>query len=73
MFEKEAGGVGCQACHGLDAKGLQGPGPNIRGKTAEEVRNALQTAEMMIAVVKNLSLEDIEAVAAYLKWLATQP
>lgn len=63
--------MGCQACHGMDAKGLVGP--NIRGKTADQIRTALGTVEMMVPIGKNLDAEDIEAVAAYLKWLSTQP
>ena len=71
VFEKKAGGVGCQSCHGIDGKGKIGP--NIRGKTAENIRQALSTVDLMMEVVKNLDAQDIEAVAAYLKYLATQP
>jgi mono/diheme cytochrome c family protein len=71
VFEKKAGGIGCQACHGMDAKG--NIGPNIRGATAVQIREALATVDLMKETVKNLNAEDIEAVAAYLAYLATQP
>ena len=71
VFEVKAGGTGCQLCHGTDAKGVVGP--NIRGKTADDVRQALQSVDLMITAVKNVDSEDIRAVAAYLQWLATQP
>ncbi len=72
VFEKEAGGIGCQACHGLDGKGTQGPGPNIRGKSEGTVRAAIQGGVVMMSFIK-LSDEDITAVAAYLQYLATEP
>jgi mono/diheme cytochrome c family protein len=71
VFEKKAGNVGCQACHGPDAKGVVGP--NIRGKSADDIRKALKEVDLMMQTVKNLSDEDIEAVAAYLEFLTTQP
>lgn len=71
VFEKKAGNVGCQACHGIDAKGVVGP--NIRGKTADDIRKALKEVDLMMQTVKNLDDRDIEAVAAYLRYLTTQP
>ncbi len=71
VFERKAGGIGCQACHGIDAKGQIGP--NIRGASADDIRKALTEVDMMMQAVKNLNAQDIEAVAAYLKYLATQP
>jgi len=74
IFEKTAGGVGCAYCHGLDGKG-NGPAgvgaPANRGKTEEQVRNALASVELM-GIVK-LSDGDVKAVAAYLQYLNQQP
>lgn len=64
-----AGGQGCSSCHGNDARGDQGP--NIRGKTREEIVACLQTVVQMAFL--NLTEEEIDAVAAYLAYLATQP
>ncbi len=72
VFEKEAGRIGCQACHGLDGKGTQGPGVNIRGKNEGAVRAAIQGGVPMMSFIK-LSDEDITAVAEYLKYLNQQP
>jgi len=65
--------VGCQYCHGVNAKG--NIGPNIRGKSSETIKQALGTVEQMFLVseVTPLSEEDIEAIAAYLKYLESQP
>jgi len=73
IFQKTAGGVGCQACHGPDARG--NVGPDIRGKSEGEISNALASVEQMQFIMLNtpLSKEDIAAVAAYLKKLADQP
>jgi mono/diheme cytochrome c family protein len=65
VFQKTAGGVGCQACHGRDAKG--GIGPNIRGATVSRISFALSTVEQMSFI--NLSPEEVQAVAAYLQTL----
>jgi len=71
VFEVKAGGTGCQLCHGMDAKGVVGP--NIRGKTPDEIRQALQSVDLMMTAIKNVDSDDIKAVSAYLQWLATQP
>ncbi|MBI4220912.1 MAG: cytochrome c [Chloroflexi bacterium] len=79
VFEKKAGNVGCKACHGISGKGDVGIGPNIRGKTAADIRRILEDVDspedpgLMRRVVTNLNDEDIEAVAAYLQYLTTQP
>ena len=62
-------GVGCSTCHGPDGKG--NIGPNIRGKTPDDIRLALGRVDAMDFI--NLSREKIEAVSLYLQWLATQP
>jgi mono/diheme cytochrome c family protein len=69
VFQKTAGGVGCQLCHGRDARGVIGP--DIRGATVSRVALAMSTVEQM-AFIK-LSIEEVQAVAAYLQSLATQP
>lgn len=69
VFQKTAGGVGCQVCHGGDAKG--GIGPDIRGATVTRISIALSTVEQM-AFIK-LSIEEVQAVAAYLQSLPNQP
>jgi mono/diheme cytochrome c family protein len=70
IFESEAGeGVGCSACHGADGKGQIGP--DIRGKTPDDIRGALGWVDAMGFL--RLGKGKIEAVSAYLQWLATQP
>lgn len=69
VFQRTAGGVGCQACHGRDARGAVGP--DIRGATVTRISSALSSVEQM-AFIK-LSPEEVQAVSAYLQFLATQP
>ena len=65
IFEETAGGIGCAACHGMDAKGDPNIGSaDIRGAGADRIRGALASVEMMAIV--ELTDEEIEAVAAYL-------
>lgn len=71
LFQVEAGGAGCQMCHGREAKGLIGP--NIRGKNALDVADAIQTRELMMTAIGYLPQDDLEAVATYLAYLADQP
>jgi len=65
LYTTTAGGTGCLKCHGADGKGdkVEG-GPDIRGKTEADVRNALETVELMQEV--KLSDEEITAVTKYL-------
>ncbi|MCZ7574276.1 MAG: cytochrome c [Ardenticatenaceae bacterium] len=69
IFQETAGGVGCQYCHGKDARG--DVGPNIVGKPEEAIRNALGSVLQMSFIQQTtpLSDQDIQAVAAYLKSL----
>ncbi len=62
LFQRTAGGIGCQACHGSDALGDFGP--NILGKSAETIKVQLDTNENMTFII--LTDEEIEAIAAYL-------
>lgn len=71
IFQKTAGDVGCAACHGPEAKGELEIGPYIRGKPRETIADALKTVGEMEFL--DLSEEEIDAVAAYLKYLKTQP
>ena len=70
-----AGGVGCASCHGANAEGKSGLGPNIRGKSEAQIVNALTTVKLMafLQYPDKLTPADVHAVAAYLGWLATQP
>jgi len=72
IYEETAGGVGCALCHGLDAQGKPevGAPPNI-GATETDIAAALQDRAQMTFI--KMTDEEIEAVAAYLKFLAEQP
>ncbi len=65
LFQRTAGGIGCQACHGTDALG--GAGPNILGKSADTIRVQLESNESMAFII--LDAEEIEAIAVYLDFL----
>ena len=64
IFQRTAGGTGCQACHGTDAGGKSGSGPRIVGRPAPAIRAALNRVPQMSHI--ELTDEEIEAVAAYL-------
>ncbi len=65
VYEKLAGGVGCQACHGMDAAGIIGP--DIRGKDPVAILAALQSVPDMGFI--ELTSEQVDQVAAYLRAL----
>lgn len=67
LFQETAGGVGCAMCHGADASGDSGP--EIRDMSIDDIQLALKNNEQMSFI--NLSPDEIEAVAAYLGYLAT--
>jgi hypothetical protein len=69
LFLVSAGGVGCKTCHGLEARGDVGVGPNIQGKTVSAIKTQLQENELMEYMRASLTQEDIEAVALYLAYL----
>ena len=72
IFEKTAGGVGCQFCHGMDGRGnLNMGGPDIRGETEARIRGALRDVGLMSKIT--LTDAEIAAVVAYLKVLSAQP
>jgi mono/diheme cytochrome c family protein len=65
IYEELAGGVGCQACHGMDAAGVIGP--DIRGKDPVAILDALKTVPDMGII--ELTTEEVDQVAAYLRQL----
>jgi mono/diheme cytochrome c family protein len=69
IYQRTAGGIGCQACHGVDASG--DVGPNILGKSAQTIQTQLESNEAMQFII--LSDSEIQALAAYLGWLESQP
>lgn len=69
FLEDAAEGVGCQICHGPEARG--NIGPNIRGKNPGDIEFALDVVDAMFFI--HLNQKEIEAVSTYLKWLAEQP
>lgn len=68
IFETTAGGVGCASCHGDGAVG--DVGPDIRGKDALAILAQLETNEAMGFI--ELTPEDVDKVAAYLRFLHDQ-
>ncbi len=65
IYQKTAGGVGCQYCHGSDASG--GIGPAIINRSSAEIAGALDRVEAMSFIL--LETEEILAVAEYLAYL----
>ena len=57
----------CAACHGPDALG--DVGPNIRGRTDADIQIQLDNNQAMQFMI--LSSNEIDALAAYLTWMAT--
>jgi len=69
LFQTSAGGVGCASCHGKEARGDVGVGPNIQGKQVSDIKLQLDENELMEYMKSVLTAEDIEAVVVYLKYL----
>jgi mono/diheme cytochrome c family protein len=69
LFTVSAGGVGCKTCHGAEARGDVGVGPNIQGKSVNEIKIQLRDNELMEYMRSTLTEEDLEAVALYLAYL----
>lgn len=65
LYLRKAAGAGCAVCHGADARG--GMGPNVRGISAQKIRDALKTGTIMKSI--KVTDDEIEAVSAYLKSL----
>ena len=53
----------CQVCHGPNGEGMP-PFPNIQGKSASEIQNAIDTVPLMSGI--DLSPEEISAIAGFL-------
>lgn len=68
IFQRTAGGRGCAACHGKDARGQVGP--DIRGRSASDIRRALKSVDLMQFI--SLTDDEIEAVVAYLQFLKSR-
>ena len=69
LFQTTAAGTGCALCHTPEATGDAVIGsPDIRGKTLQDIINAIDTrAQMSYFTV--LSTDEIKAIAAYLATL----
>tara|TARA_R110000868_G_scaffold49618_7_gene159798 strand:+ start:5926 stop:6525 length:600 start_codon:yes stop_codon:yes gene_type:complete len=65
IFDKTAGGVGCQACHGADGSGDSAP--DIRGRDARAILDQLRRNENMEFI--KLNRKQVDQVAAYLDYL----
>jgi mono/diheme cytochrome c family protein len=71
IFETTAGGIGCAACHGMNARGgVQFNAPDIRGADEARVRSALAGVAQMSQI--KLSDAEITAVVAHLQELNKQ-
>lgn len=74
IFQQTAGGVGCQMCHGMEARGDGAANlgaPNIRGADISRIRVALSGGVPVMGFIK-LSEEEIVAVAAFVASLGGQ-
>jgi cytochrome c553 len=71
LFEETAGGIGCAACHAHFALGDSFIAPNVRGVSKNRIEGALEAVEEMEFLIDELSSEDIDAIAEYLRFLAT--
>ncbi|MDZ4134823.1 MAG: cytochrome c [Paracoccaceae bacterium] len=65
IFEETAGGVGCQTCHGPEAKG--DVGPDIRGRTSKDILTQLKNNTNMQFI--KLTKDEVDQVATYLLYL----
>lgn len=75
IFEETAGGDGCASCHGVSGRGdgPEGDGaPNIRGASKSAIRSAY-SGGIPIMTDYELTEDELVAVAAYVKYLATLP
>lgn len=69
IYDETAGGVGCAACHGLQATGDPDAGaPFIRGAGKSEVDAALDGAVPMMGFIE-LNKQERKAIVAYLGYL----
>lgn len=72
VYDKTAGGIGCAYCHKADATGDPVLGsPDIQNVTADQIWDALETRALMTFIT--LTEEEVQAVAAYLGTIGSQP
>lgn len=62
VFQRSAGGIGCQTCHGEDASG--GIAPSIIGRNSAEIIGALGRVDAMAFI--SITAEEVDAIEAYL-------
>ena len=68
LFQEQAGGGGCQECHGRDAEGTV-DGPNITGASRSAITTALNGGIPDMDFRPRLTYDEIEAVYQYMLWL----
>jgi mono/diheme cytochrome c family protein len=71
LFQRLAGGYGCQECHGPDASGTTN-GPNITGASRSAITTALNGGIPDMDFSPKLTSDEIEAVYEYLLWLTSR-
>ena len=59
--------IACARCHGMNALG--DTAPKVAGKNATQIRTAIQSVAVMAPFFGDVSNDQIEAIAAYLKSL----
>ncbi len=72
VWDETAGGVGCQECHGPDGKGTS-QAPSVVGSGRTKIAQALGGGVIDMNFDDKLTSEEIDAVAAYLSYLAQNP
>ena len=70
---RNAGGYGCQVCHGLYAHGGNQAGGNIRGATELKLIEALSRQPTMHLLTQVLSQSEIRSISNYLQYLGNTP
>jgi len=68
IFQRLAGGYGCQECHGDDAEGTPN-GPNITSASRSRIVTALNGGVPDMDFQPRLTSDEVEAVYRYLLWL----
>lgn len=71
VWEVTAGGIGCQDCHGPQARGTSN-GPDIQGAGRTKIATALAGGVVDMNFDTPLTSAEIDAVAAYLTYLTAQ-
>jgi len=68
LFQRLAGGDGCQQCHGADGRG-SAFAPDITGASRSGITNALDGRVPAMDFEEPLTSDEVEAVYRYLLWL----